>query len=232
MADSDMTDIPPPKRVVFYKSGSQSYPGFKVAVNKRDTIQSLSRTLSQKTDIGVRSIYTPGATTKVTSVDELNDGEFYIVSAVNKAVPVDVDRIPNRKTWNNIRGGENSSSQRQNRRQRHHGSKGSSLTPHPPSSDRNSDNERGNANGSSDSRRIHSHPKSMPSKPKRIVVFKNGDMNLKHMVLLNPRSKYEFDNLLIDISDMFQLRVCKLFTTEGFKVNCIKGKLNIVSLIK
>ena len=265
-------------------------------------MQSLTHTLSEKTDIGVRSIYTPGATTRVETLDDMNDGEFYLVSAMNKAVPVDIDKIKNRKTWDNIRGSDNSKSNPQQKQkkknqgqtespdspsdsehsneetsaneegsdsskssQQHQLQKqknqGRTHSPHPPLNGeprnggtwankraRGPDNSKSNQqrqqqkqkqrnlrrtqsphppsereprNEGKDTRRIHSHPKNTINKPKRIVVFKNGDVHMKHMVLLNPRSKYEFDNLMMDITDMFQMRVLKLFTTEGFKVGTL-----------
>lgn len=216
MAESDnmSSELPPAKRVVFYKSGNTSYTGLKVAVDRRETIQSLTTTLSRKTDIGVRSIYTPGATTRVTSLEDLTDGQFYLVSSVGKAVPTKVEQIRNRKIWNNIRSnGDSSGGSKSDSETREGGAarRRKTHSPHPPLSD--------DSKKRKDVRRVQSHPKAATrSAPKRVVVFRNGNPHLKHMVLLNVRSKYEFEHLMMDISDMFHVKVHKLFTMEGFKV--------------
>lgn len=54
--------------------------------------------------------------------------------------------------------------------------------------------------------------------PKKITCLKNGDPVQRHIVLINRRTAQTFEQILSDLSGMFQFAVRKLYAIDGTRV--------------
>ena len=63
------------------------------------------------------------------------------------------------------------------------------------------------------------------SLPKKITVLRNGEPTQRHILLINRRTAQTFDQILSDLSEMFQTAIRRLHTMEGRKVRDISLSL-------
>ncbi|NWS36299.1 RP1 protein, partial [Polioptila caerulea] len=59
--------------------------------------------------------------------------------------------------------------------------------------------------------------------PKKMLVFKNGDIRLRRTIVLGKKNTQTFDALLDYMSELMQYPVAKLYTTDGRKVPNLQG---------
>nr|XP_006003043.1 PREDICTED: retinitis pigmentosa 1-like 1 protein [Latimeria chalumnae] len=71
-----------------------------------------------------------------------------------------------------------------------------------------------------------SHAHLVHKTPKKIMLVKNGEADMRHTVVLNRRNTYTFKTFLDEVSDLMQCSVKKLCTLEGRKVDTIQALLH------
>ncbi|XP_072544099.1 uncharacterized protein [Salminus brasiliensis] len=184
------------KRVCFYKSGDAQFSGLPVVINSRTfkTFEGLLDSLSKRVPLpfGVRTITTPRGHTTVRSLDQLHHGHSYICSDKRTVKPIDLERARRKPPpWYNAR----PVSSRRLARQR--------QSPGPRSARRARRNEHA----------------ALLHTPKRLVVFRNGDPEVKHTLLLQKRTTHSFEALLGLVSEVMRFPVLKLHTPDGRRVD-------------
>ncbi|XP_031439888.1 oxygen-regulated protein 1 [Clupea harengus] len=186
------------KHVCFYKSGDTQFSGLPVVINNRTfkTFESLLDSLSRRVPLpfGVRHITTPRGHTTVRSLDQLHHGHSYICSDQRTVKPVDLERARRRPPpWYHARPAS--------------GPRRKALT----------------------KQRVEIRPRrrrhgrgSTPhllSTPKRLVVFRNGEPEEKHTLLLQKRNARSFEALLDYVSEVMHFPVVKLYMPDGRRVD-------------
>ncbi|KAG9274050.1 hypothetical protein AMEX_G10855 [Astyanax mexicanus] len=184
------------KRVCFYKSGDAQFSGLPVVINNRTfkTFEGLLDSLSKRVPLpfGVRTITTPRGHTTVHTLDQLHHGHSYICSDKRTVKPIDLERARRKPPpWYNARPVSN-------RRVaiRH-------QSPGPRSARRARRNEHA----------------ALLHTPKRLVVFRNGDPEEKHTLMLQKRTTHSFEALLGLVSETMHFPVLKLHTPDGRRVD-------------
>ncbi|XP_076147251.1 oxygen-regulated protein 1 [Alosa pseudoharengus] len=188
------------KHVCFYKSGDSQFSGLPVVINNRTfkTFESLLDSLSRRVPLpfGVRTITTPRGHTTVHSLDQLQNGHSYICSDQRTVKPVDLERARRRPPpWYHARPASGPrrralhQPQRLEIRPRRRGRRGRESTPH------------------------------LLSTPKRLVVFRNGEPEERHTLLLQRRSARSFEALLDYMSEVMRFPVVKLYMPDGRRVD-------------
>ncbi|XP_041922897.1 oxygen-regulated protein 1-like [Alosa sapidissima] len=188
------------KHVCFYKSGDSQFSGLPVVINNRTfkTFESLLDSLSRRVPLpfGVRTITTPRGHTTVRSLDQLQNGHSYICSDQRTVKPVDLERARRRPPpWYHARPASGprrralQQPQRLEIRPRRRGRRGRESTPH------------------------------LLSTPKRLVVFRNGEPEERHTLLLQRRSARSFEALLDYMSEVMRFPVVKLYMPDGRRVD-------------
>ncbi|XP_070194990.1 lipoxygenase homology domain-containing protein 1-like isoform X2 [Littorina saxatilis] len=193
------------KTCYFYKDGDYKFSGIKVAVHPKRyrRLEALYAELSNKVrglPYGVRSIFTPRGRDVISSVEGLQDDGHYICSTFkHKAGGMNLNHVLPPPMWNYKK---------------------------PPSGQRNlnsmlQDPDLDDMPRVKRARYIREQRMANAynrSHPKKITVLRNGDPTQRHILLINRRTAQTFDQILSDVSEMFQCAVRKLFTMEGRKV--------------
>lgn len=199
------------KRVCFYKSGDQQFSGLPVVINNRTfkTFESLLDSLSRRVPLpfGVRTITTPRGHTTVRSLEQLQNGHSYICSDQRTVKPVDLERARRRPPpWYHARpasGPRRRALQPQREEIRpRRRRRGREGTPH------------------------------LLSTPKRLVVFRNGESEERHTVLLQKRSARSFEALLDYVSEIMHFPVAKLYMPDGRRVRKASLSFNPHALLE
>ncbi|MGH0147358.1 UNVERIFIED_CONTAM: hypothetical protein FKN15_010686 [Acipenser sinensis] len=181
------------KHVCFYKSGDPQFRGLKMIINNRTfkTFDALLDTLSKRVPLpfGVRNISTPRGIHVISTLDELEDGKSYICSDQKKVKPIDLEVA--------------------------------SKKPKPwhctrPVSGRRRAIQLKKQNEGQLFQRENS---VVVRTPKKIVVFKNGDAGIKHMLMLQKKTAQTFESLLDLVTEVMQFPVLKLYTPDGRRVS-------------
>ncbi|XP_053198806.1 oxygen-regulated protein 1-like [Scomber japonicus] len=188
----------PSKRVCFYKSGDPQFNGLRMVINNRTfkTFDALLDSLSKKVPLpfGVRNITTPRGVHAVYTLDELEDGKSYICSDSRKVKPINL-ALARKKLppWYHARP---ASSRRRTVQQ-------ARFFPGR------------NVNGPEQVVAVRT--------PKRLLVFRNGEPSIRHTVLLQKRTTPTFESILGYISGLMEVRVVKLYTPDGRRVDGLPG---------
>ncbi|XP_039768465.1 oxygen-regulated protein 1 [Ornithorhynchus anatinus] len=180
------------KRICFYKSGDPQFNGIKMVVNHRSikTFDALLDNLSRKIPLpfGVRNISTPRGLHSITNLEELEDGKSYICSHRRKMKPVNLEQA--------------------------------SRKPLPWQSSRPI-SARHRAAQMARQNRVGAAQWMAPvaiRTPKRITVFKNGDMRTRCTVLLSRKVTQSFEAFLDHLTELLQYPVVRLYAVDGRKV--------------
>ncbi|XP_077414768.1 uncharacterized protein LOC144044311 isoform X2 [Vanacampus margaritifer] len=195
-----MTDPSVPKRLCFYKSGDRTFGGHRVVVNARTfkTFDALLDALSKKVPLpfGVRTITTPRGTHLVKGLEDLQDGGSYLCSDQKRVKPLNLEEVNRRQVpWNTPK----AYSANQRRRQ---GLQFSSF-----------------GRGDDSSGRPVKVPERMAVRtPRRLVVIKNKDPNVRRTIVLQKRTAPTFDALLDYLSQILQFPVLKLYSIDGRRI--------------
>ncbi|XP_076617279.1 uncharacterized protein LOC143339745 isoform X2 [Chaetodon auriga] len=185
------------KRVCFYKSGDPQFSGLRMVINNRTfkTFDALLDSLSKKVPLpfGVRNITTPRGVHAIYTLDELEDGKSYICSDSRKVKPINLALA--RKKLPPWYHARPVSSRRRTVQQ-------ARLFP---------------------GQNIHKKEPVVVRTPKRLLVFRNGDPTIKHIVVLNKRTTPTFESILEYMSELLQFHVVKLHTPDGRRVDGLPG---------
>ncbi|XP_052417178.1 oxygen-regulated protein 1-like [Carassius gibelio] len=184
------------KRVCFYKSGDSQFSGLPVIINSRTfkTFEALLDSLSKRVPLpfGVRTITTPRGHTTVQSLDQLHHGHSYICSDRRTVKPIDLEQARRKlPPWYHAR----------------------------PVSARclawytHSSSQHGTS-----SARLNEHAILLHT-PKRLVLFRNGEPEVKHTLILQRRKAYSFEALLDHMSEVMHFPVLRLHSPDGRRVD-------------
>lgn len=208
------------KKVRFYRNGDRYFKGLVYAVSS-DRLRSfdgllmeLTKSLADNLHLpqGVRNIYTIDGSKKITSMDELVEGECYVCASNEPYRKVDYTKISISPSWKP-------------------GASSSSV------SSRSSAPSTGGANTTTTS--VISAPASGTRgegregrenkdfiKPKLVTVIRSGVKPRKAVrILLNKKTAHSFEQVLADITEAIKLdsgTVKKLYTLDGKQLTCLQ----------
>ncbi|XP_062836432.1 oxygen-regulated protein 1 isoform X2 [Anolis carolinensis] len=180
------------KRVCFYKSGDPQFNGVKMVVNNRSfkSFDALLDNLSKRVPLpfGVRNITTPRGIHSINNLEELEDGKSYICSQQRKVKPINLEMA--RKKPLPWQNSRPISARRRAVQLAREGDRG-----------------------------IFQRGSTVKlSTPKKLLVFKNGNVRVRRAVILGKKNTENFEAFLEHISELMQYPVMKLYTTDGRKV--------------
>ncbi|XP_053571859.1 oxygen-regulated protein 1 [Bombina bombina] len=189
---SHLTETGSTKRICFYKSGDPRFNGIKMVVTNRSfkTFDALLDNLSKKVPLpfGVRNIMTPRGLHRVTNLEELEDGKSYVCSHQKKIKPINLEKARKKPLL------WQSSRPISARRRTVQLARQNVVAPF----QRQNTIVIGNA--------------------KKLVIFKNGDSELKQSLILNKKATHNFESLLDQITEVMQCPVFKLYSTDGRRI--------------
>lgn len=91
---STVTQVPPAKKITFFKSGDPQFGGVKMAINQRSfkSFNALMDDLSHRVPLpfGVRTITTPRGIHCISELDQLEDGGCYLCSDKKYVKPISI----------------------------------------------------------------------------------------------------------------------------------------------
>ncbi|XP_057710438.1 serine/threonine-protein kinase DCLK2-like [Corythoichthys intestinalis] len=199
------------KKVRFYRNGDRSFKGLLYAVSS-DRFRSydallveLTRSLADNLHLpqGVRTIYTIDGTKKITSLDELVEGECYVCASNQPYRKVDYTKI-SVPSW------------------KPGAASGSSGT----SSNRPTAASAGSAGGAGGRERAEGRESKDFIKPKLVTVIRSGVKPRKAVrILLNKKTAHSFEQVLADITEAIKLdsgAVKRLYTLDGKQLTCLQ----------
>jgi len=192
------------KSCFFYIDNDYTFPPIKMVIHpkKHKRLDTVSRDLSvrmKRLPFGVRSIYTPRGQQRVHTLEDLTQDGHYICSSNRKfAKGMDVARVVQTRVWHNVRPDSG-------KKDYNNLLKDFEL--------RSAKNRAGFRPGY-DLSNVYSR---IP--PKKTIVMKNGEPDVKHTLLLNRRTAQTFEQVLKTLSDLFQFAVMRLYTIEGKPVS-------------
>ncbi|XP_053717164.1 oxygen-regulated protein 1-like [Synchiropus splendidus] len=190
---SSITDPILSKRVCFYKSGDPQFGGLRMVINNRTfkTFDALLDSLSKKVPLpfGVRNITTPRGVHGISTLDDLEDGKSYICSDRRRVKPINLAEARKKPT--------------------------PWYHARPVSSRRRTVQQARMFPGQS----VYRKEPVVVRTPKRLLVFRNGDPSVKHMVVLQRRTTPTFQSILEYISELMQFPVIKLYTPDGRRID-------------
>ncbi|XP_054841381.1 oxygen-regulated protein 1 isoform X2 [Eublepharis macularius] len=188
----NVTDPVVAKRICFYKSGDPQFNGVKMVVNNRSfkSFDALLDNLSKRVPLpfGVRTITTPRGIHGITNLEDLEDGKSYICSQQKKIKPINLEKASKKPLPWQI--SRPVSARRKAVQLAREGEDGVFL--------------RGGNIGI--------------STPKKLLVFRNGDVRIRRTIVLGKKNTQNFEAFLDNISELMQYPVVKLYTTDGRKV--------------
>ena len=212
----------------FYRDGNSNSGAVKVVVNQRlyPTVDTLKEELTRRVDglpFGVRGIYTPAGRDAIESIDQLHHEGRYVCSTVaGKARGVDILRadahgnqvwVPahrvssGRRALNALlRGSGKTRIPGVWQTQQAWGPGGAATTDH---ADLDREVKVSAATAIGASRR---------SAPKKIVVIRFDEISQRQTLLLSRRTSQSFEQILVDLSAMFQTTIRNIYTIEGRQV--------------
>lgn len=200
------------KTCYFYKDGDYKFSGVKVAVHPKRyrRLEALYSELSNKMrglPYGVRSIFTPRGRDLIRNIDGLEDDGHYVCSTFrHRAEGLDVNRVAPPARWNYNKPPS--------------GQRDLNSMLHDPDLDDMPRVKR--ARYAREQKMANAYNRSLP---KKITVLRNGEPTQRHILLINRRTAQTFDQILSDLSEMFQTAIRRLHTMEGRKVRDISLSL-------
>ncbi|XP_075776815.1 oxygen-regulated protein 1 isoform X2 [Pelodiscus sinensis] len=185
------------KRICFYKSGDPQFNGIKMVINNRSfkTFDALLDNLSKRVPIpfGVRNISTPRGIHSITNLEDLEDGKSYICSHQKKIKPINLERASKKPLPWQI---------------------SRPVSAHRRAVRLAREKEDG----------IVQEDRAVKIRsPKKLLVFKNGDIRNRCTIVLDKKHMQNFETFLDYISELMQYPVVKLYTTDGRKVPSLQS---------
>ncbi|KAI6071998.1 Retinitis pigmentosa 1-like 1 protein [Aix galericulata] len=192
---STVTQVPPAKKITFFKSGDPQFGGVKMAINQRSfkSFNALMDDLSHRVPLpfGVRTITTPRGIHCISELDQLEDGGCYLCSDKKYVKPISITSAGHR--------------------------------PGPPRNSRPSSSLRRAAQEGRFEDYSTPFTQHGPRIPKKITLVKNGETSFRRSIILNRRNARSFKTLLDEISEILQFPVKKLYTADGKKASALKA---------
>uniref|UniRef100_A0A8B9SBK6 Doublecortin domain-containing protein n=1 Tax=Apteryx owenii TaxID=8824 RepID=A0A8B9SBK6_APTOW len=186
-----ISQVPPAKKITFFKSGDPQFGGVKMAVNQRSfkSFSALMDDLSHRVPLpfGVRTITTPRGIHCISELDQLEDGGCYLCSDKKYVKPISISSAGQRP--GPPRNGRPFSTLRRVAQEGRLEDYSTPFTQHGP--------------------RI----------PKKITLLKNGEIGFRRSIILNRRNARSFKMLLDEISEILQFPVKKFYTVDGKKAS-------------
>ncbi|CAM4645013.1 unnamed protein product [Lepidochelys kempii] len=199
---NSITQVPPTKKITFFKSGDPQFGGVKMAINPRSfkSFNALMDDLSHRVPLpfGVRTITTPRGIHCISTLDQLEDGGCYLCSDKKYVKPFSIgtgQRVG--PQWN--------------------GRPVSAL-------------KRGGQEGRREDH-SRPFSQQGPKILKKITLVKNGDTGVRRSIILNHRNARSFKTLLDEISELLQFTVKKLYTVDGKKIDSMPALLHCPSVL-
>ncbi|XP_072231981.1 serine/threonine-protein kinase DCLK2-like [Leuresthes tenuis] len=203
------------KKVRFYRNGDRYFKGLVYAVSS-DRFRSydallmeLTRSLADNLHLpqGVRTIYTIDGNKKITSMDELVEGECYVCASNEPYRKVDYTKI-SIPSW---KPGAGSGTSASSSTRTSTASTGVSTSISAPAKDRESREGRESKDF---------------IKPKLVTVIRSGVKPRKAVrILLNKKTAHSFEQVLADITEAIKLdsgAVKRLYTLDGKQLTCLQ----------
>lgn len=204
------------KKVRFYRNGDRYFKGLVYAVSSDrfrsydGLLMELTRSLADNLHLpqGVRTIYTIDGSKKITSMDELVEGECYVCASNEPYRKVDYTKI-SVPSWK----------------------PGASSGTTTPGSARTSTVSTGASTSSGSSSRDRPEGREGREskdfiKPKLVTVIRSGVKPRKAVrILLNKKTAHSFDQVLADITEAIKLdsgAVKRLYTLDGKQLTCLQ----------
>ncbi|XP_051667170.1 retinitis pigmentosa 1-like 1 protein [Manacus candei] len=200
---SALTQVPPAKKITFFKSGDPQFAGVKMAINQRSfkSFNALMDDLSHRVPLpfGVRTITTPRGIHCISELDQLEDGGCYLCSDKKYVKPIGI-----------APGGHR---------------------PAPPRHARPSSTMRRAAQESKLEDYSTPFTHHGPRIPKKITLVKNGESGFRRSIILNRRNARSFKTLLDEITEILQFPVKKLYTVDGKKIDSMQALLHCPNVL-
>ncbi|XP_027760246.1 retinitis pigmentosa 1-like 1 protein [Empidonax traillii] len=200
---SALTQVPPAKKITFFKSGDPQFAGVKMAINQRSfkSFNALMDDLSHRVPLpfGVRTITTPRGIHCISELDQLEDGGCYLCSDKKYVKPIGITP-----------GGHRPAPPRHAR---------------PPTTMRRAAQESKLEDYSTPF--THHGPRI----PKKITLVKNGESGFRRSIILNRRNARSFKTLLDEITEILQFPVKKLYTIDGKKIDSMQALLHCPNVL-
>ncbi|XP_040406713.1 retinitis pigmentosa 1-like 1 protein [Cygnus olor] len=200
---STVTQVPPAKKITFFKSGDPQFGGVKMAINQRSfkSFNALMDDLSHRVPLpfGVRTITTPRGIHCISELDQLEDGGCYLCSDKKYVKPISITSAGHR--------------------------------PGPPRNSRPSSTLRRAAQEGKFEDYSTPFTQHGPRIPKKITLVKNGETSFRRSIILNRRNARSFKTLLDEISEILQFPVKKLYTVDGKKIDSMQALLHCPSVL-
>lgn len=193
------------KKVRFYRNGDRYFKGivYAVATDRFRTFEALladlTRSLTDHANLpqGVRYIFTIDGSRKVTSLDELEEGESYVCSSENYYKRLEYTKNVNPNWSVNVKASASSSAAKM----------------------------AAAAAASNAVASLPREAKDF-IRPKLVTVMRSGSRPRKAVrVLLNRKTAHSFEQVLTDITDAVKLEsgaVKKVYTLDGKQVTCLQ----------
>ncbi|XP_077188301.1 retinitis pigmentosa 1-like 1 protein [Paroedura picta] len=198
-----VTQVPPAKKITFYKSGDPQFGGVKMAINQRSfkSVNALMDDLSHRVPLpfGVRTITTPRGIHCINTLDQLEDGGCYLCSDKKYGTPISFG-APSRKVG-------------------------------PPRNSRPTSALRRAAQEAKREDYAATLAQQSPRIPKKITLVKNGDISTRRPIILNRRNARSFKTLLDEISEIMQFTVKKLYTVDGKRIDSMQALLHCPAVL-
>ncbi|XP_017685932.1 PREDICTED: retinitis pigmentosa 1-like 1 protein [Lepidothrix coronata] len=200
---SALTQVPPAKKITFFKSGDPQFAGVKMAINQRSfkSFNALMDDLSHRVPLpfGVRTITTPRGIHCISELDQLEDGGCYLCSDKKYVKPIGITPGGHR--------------------------------PAPPRHARPSSTMRRAAQESKLEDYSTPFTHHGPRIPKKITLVKNGESGFRRSIILNRRNARSFKTLLDEITEILQFPVKKLYTVDGKKIDSMQALLHCPNVL-
>ncbi|XP_041841121.1 serine/threonine-protein kinase DCLK2-like [Melanotaenia boesemani] len=205
------------KKVRFYRNGDRYFKGLVYAVScdrfrSYDALlMELTRSLADNLHLpqGVRTIYTIDGSKKITSMDELVEGECYVCASNEPYRKVDYTKI-SVQSWKPGAGSGATASSRT--------STASTASTGVSTSTPASSKDRPEAREGRESKDF--------IKPKLVTVIRSGVKPRKAVrILLNKKTAHSFEQVLADITEAIKLdsgAVKRLYTLDGKQLTCLQ----------
>ncbi|XP_066479852.1 retinitis pigmentosa 1-like 1 protein [Tiliqua scincoides] len=198
-----VTQVPPAKKITFYKSGDPQFGGVKMAINQRSfkSFNALMDDLSHRVPLpfGVRTITTPQGIHCISALDQLEDGGCYLCSDKKYVTPISIGTTGRRA--GPPRNSQPASELKRAAQEVKHEDYSTAFT----------------------QQRLRI--------PKKITLVKNGDITIRRPIILNRRNARSFKTLLDEISEIMQFTVKKLYTVDGKKIDSMQALLHCPNVL-
>ena len=170
-------------------------------------MDALQNELTRKISLpfGVRSVFTPTGQHRIDKIEDFEHNGQYVCSSNARAKGVHLEAIKVAPSWHvgRVPSGRRALNAFLRNSDRE-------VIVHPPKKSRTA--------FGSDTETDYPTNLYFSRTPKKMVVYQNGDMSVSHRMFLNRHTRQTFENLLDDLSSMFQLNIRRLFTVDGKQV--------------